>query len=190
MTPQDEYLREVRRGMLGMEPKVQGDILQELNGHIAESTAANGGNVSASLSAVGSPREIGRHYRQVYGYGIAYKVLFAAIAGVLAIPSVPVLAVGTESLFPLGLSLLFLIGAAGWILWVSVVAGSRAGLFAGTAGFSGRIAAFAAIAVTQAGATTTPGGLGLFVAVSVLFVVLGWIPGTAKKVWSGPQAEL
>src|SRR5207245_2527630 len=53
MTPPDEYLEQVRRAMSGMEPRVRDDILLELRSHIAESTAANGGNLNASLAAVG-----------------------------------------------------------------------------------------------------------------------------------------
>src|SRR2546427_4179752 len=133
MTPPEEYLEQVRRAMSGMEPRVRDDILRELRSHIAESTAANGGNVNASLAAVGSAEEVGRHYPELYRDGRPYKIFFAAIAFFLALPSVPVLAVGTESLFPYALSVLFLVIAAAWILWVSVAAGSRAGILAGSA---------------------------------------------------------
>ena len=190
MTTQGEYLEQVRRGMFGMASKVRDDILQELRGHIEESAAANGGNVSASLAGIGSPKEVGHHYRDIYGYGTEFKVLFVVVAGLLAILSVPILVVGTENLFPLSLSIVALIGTAVWILWVSAGAGSRAGVFAGLAGMAGRLAAFGVVAVTQSGATATPSGVGLFVAVSFLFVLLGWIPGTAKKAWSGPRGEL
>src|SRR5207245_771113 len=59
MTAPDEYLGQVRRAMAGMEPKVRDDILLELRSHIAESAAANGGNVNASLAAVGTPEDVG-----------------------------------------------------------------------------------------------------------------------------------
>ena len=190
MTPPDEYLEQVRRAMSGMEPGMRDDILRELRGHIAESTAANGGNVNASLAAVGSAGEVGRHYRELYGYGRSYKMLFAAIAFFLAFPSVPVLAVGTESLFPYALSIIFLVIAAVWILWVSVAAGSRAGILAGSAAMVSRFAAFGIAAVTLAGAETTATGLGLLITVSVMLVLLGWIPGTAKRAWSAPRAQL
>src|SRR6266566_22053 len=62
VTADDEYLGQVRRAMMGMSRPVRDDILRELRGHIAESTAANGGNVHASLGALGSPQEVGRHY--------------------------------------------------------------------------------------------------------------------------------
>src|SRR5206468_267446 len=127
MTPPDGYLEQVRRAMSGMEPGVRDDILRELRSHIAESTAANGGNVNASLAAVGSAEEVGRHYRELYGYGRAYKTRFAA---------------------------------------------------------------FGIAAITLVGAETTANGLGLLIVVSVMLVVLGWIPGTAKKAWSAPRAQL
>src|SRR5213593_3134683 len=190
MTPPDAYLEQVRRAMSGMEPGVRDDILRELRSHIAESTAANGGNVNASLAAVGSAEEVGRHYRELYGYGRAYKTLFAAIASFLAFLSVPVLAAGAESLFPYALSIVFLVIAAAWILWVSVAAGSRAGILAGFAAMVSRFAAFGIAAITLVGAETTANGLGLLIVVSVMLVVLGWIPGTAKKAWSAPRAQL
>ena len=190
MTPPDEYLEQVRRAMSGMEPRVRDDILLELRSHIAESAAANGGNMNASLLAVGSAEEVGRHYRELYGYGRSYKILFAAIAFFLAVPSVPVLAVGPESLFPYALSIVFLVITAVWILWVSAVAGSRAGLLAGITAMVSRFAAFGVAAVTLAGAETSETGLGLLIAISVMLVLLGWVPGTAKKAWSEPRAEL
>ncbi len=156
MTTDDEYLGQVRRAMIGMAGPVRDDILRELRGHIAESAAANGGNVHASLEALGSPREVGRRYREIYGYGTAFKIVFAAVAFLLAIPSVPVLVVGPETVFPFTLSIVFVIAAS----------------------------------LSESGAFTSAGGLGLFAAVSVMFVLLGWIPGTAKKAWSSPRAEL
>ena len=50
--------------------------------------------------------------------------------------------------------------------------------------------AFGVVALSESGAITSSGGLGLLIAVSFLSVLLGWIPGTAKKAWSGPRAEL
>src|SRR2546427_9999887 len=190
MTPPEEYLEQVRRAMSGMEPEVRDAILLELRSHIAESTAANGGNVNASLAAVGSPDDVGRRYRELYGFGRWYKVLFAIIAFVLAIPSVPVLAVGPESVSPYALSILFLAVVAAWILWVSVAAGSQAGVLAGVAAMISRFAAFGVVAATLAGAETSQAGLALLVSASVMLLVLGWIPGTAKRAWSAPRVEI
>src|SRR3989441_10212353 len=57
MTAPDEYLDEVRHAMAGMEPKVRGRILLELRRHLAQATAANGGDVHASLGAIGSAED-------------------------------------------------------------------------------------------------------------------------------------
>jgi uncharacterized membrane protein len=190
MTAPDEYLDEVRRAMAGMEPKVRNDILLELRSHIAESTAANGGNVNASLAAVGTPEDVGRRYRELYGFGRMYKIVFATIAFVLAIPSVPVLAVGSDSVSPYALSILFLVVVAAWTIWVSVAAGSQAGVLAGIAAMLSRFAAFGVVAAILPGAEITPFGLALLGFASVMLVLLGWIPGTAKKAWSAPRAEL
>src|SRR6266545_31166 len=190
MTPHDEYLDRVRRAMAGMDPAVRDDILRELGSHIAESMAANGGNADATISGLGSPTEVGRHYRAVYGYGRAFRSLFAVVAFLLAIPSIPVLITGDQGLFPFGLSVVFLGIVAAWVLWVSASAGARAGLIAGIAAFAGRLVAFGAVAATQAGGIATAGGIGLLAIASVMLVALGWLPGTAKKTWSGPRAEL
>ena len=94
MTAPDEYLAQVRRAMMGMDSSVREDILRELKSHLAESMAANGGNASASLASLGPPRQVGRHYRELYGYGRPYRMLLAVVAFLIAIPSVPVLIVG------------------------------------------------------------------------------------------------
>jgi len=56
MTADDDYLGQVRRAMIGMAGPVRDDILRELRGHIAESAAANGGNVRASLESLAAGR--------------------------------------------------------------------------------------------------------------------------------------
>ena len=190
MTAADAYLADVRRSMAGMDASIRDDILRELQGHIAESAAANGGNLEASLAALGPAHEVGRHYREVYGYGKGYRILFAAVAFLLAVFSVPVVIVGTDTSFPFALSLVFVVGTAMWILWVSVAAGSRAGMLTGAAGLAGRLITFAAVAATEPAAIVNPAGLGLLVAVSILFVFLGAIPGTAKQAWSAPKIDL
>src|SRR2546426_1528162 len=100
MTPPEEYLEQVRRAMSGMEPGVRDDILRELRGHIAESTAANGGNVNASLVAGGSAEDGGHHHPELYGDGRSYKIFFAPIAFFLPFPSPPLPSGWTERPVP------------------------------------------------------------------------------------------
>ena len=40
------------------------------------------------------------------------------------------------------------------------------------------------------GATVTGDGATLFMVTSATLVLLGWLPGTARKAWSGPKGNL
>ncbi len=190
MTSADEYLTEVRRSMAGMDPRVRDDILRELRSHVVEASAANGGDPTRAVAGMGAPREVGRSYRSLYGYGRGFQILFIAVAAILSVLSVPVLVSSDTGPFPSLLSLPVLAILLGWLLWVSVAAGARVGLFAGLVSFAVRILAVVAVDVTQIGASTVPGGLLFFVVSSALLVLVAWLPGTAKKVWAGPVAEL
>jgi len=189
MSP-EEYVREVRRSMVGMEPAVREDILREVLSHIADAAGANPSNPQAAIADLGPPAELGRRYRELYGYGRSFKVLFAAVAFLLAIPSVPVLGITEAGFYPYGLSLVALAALVGWTLWVSVAAGSRVGFLAGLAGMIARFAAVGVVVVTQPGAAPIDSGVALFVAASILLPILGWLPGTAKRTWSKPRADL
>lgn len=194
MTSVDEYLTGVRRSMAGMEVRVRDDILKELRSHVAEAAAANGGNVDAALARMGPAAQVGRGYRDVYGYGIAFQSLFAAVAAALAILTAPVLQGVQETLtgiayfIPNLLAVPALVALVAWLLWVSVRAGSRAGLVAGIAAGAARVLVVLALLTT--GAIFTPDGLAVLAISSALLVFVGWLPGTAKKAWSRPGAEL
>lgn len=189
MTDTEEYLARVRASMFGMEPQVREDILRELASHVSEA-AAQGGDAAGAFSGIGDPRQVGRAYRAVYGYGRIFVLLFAAVAFLLAIPSSPVIRVTEEFPVPNLLAIPCLVALAAWLLWVSVAAGSRAGLFAGIAAFLGRLVLEVVLIATPPNPAPSPAGLALFLASGVLLVLIGWLPGTAKKVWSAPAGNL
>lgn len=190
MTSVDAYLARVRRGMRGMDPRVREDILKELRSHLAESTAANGGNVGLAVAGMGEPGKVGREHKSLYGYGLAYKVAFLAVAVALAIPSVPVLGVTEEAIAPYSLSLPVLGALMAWLLWTGAKAGARVGLYGGIAACVARLVTFDALVLVQPGAFAVAGGLVLFIVASLALIPLAWIPGTARKAWRGPRAEL
>ena len=191
MTSVDGYLDQVRRRLGGMDPRVQRDIIQELRSHLADSTAANGGNVDAAIAGLGDPATVAKRYRDLYGYSAMYRALFAALAGLMGVFTIPALFATETTIFPLTLSIVFLIVEVAILMWVSVAAGNRAGLLAGIAGCVGRLVAFGAVFVAnRATSMVTPDGLALFLAVSVLLIVIGWLPGRARQVWGKPGAEL
>ena len=73
MTSIDGYLDEIRRGVRGMDPRIQQDIVRELQSHLTESVAENGGNVGAAVAGLGEAAAVARRYRDLYGYGPAYR---------------------------------------------------------------------------------------------------------------------
>ncbi len=190
MTPVDEYLAQVRSAMAGMEPGVRDDILLELRSHLSEAAASDGGDASRALAGMGPPLQVGREYRKVYGYGRLYKALFVSLAALLAVLSSPVLTVGPDGAVPNVLSLPSLIVLVVWLLWVSVAGGSRVGLEAGLAAFGIRVAVAGALAALNPGSTAELLGGVFFATSGVVLVLIGWLPGTAKKTWTRPGAEL
>ena len=187
----DAYLRQVQRGLGGMDPHVREDILKELRSHLADSLSANGGNVSAATDALGDPVSVARRYRELYGYSSSYRLLFYAVAGVVGILTVPVLVAVEESVFPYFLSSIFVASEFVFLIWISVMAGNRAGLLAGVWGVLGRMAGLGtAIAANRGSFLITADGLGVFLLVCLLFLFVGWIPGKARQAWQRPGAEL
>ncbi len=184
----DDYLGRVRRALAGMDRKVRDDIVRELGANLTESVRVNGGNVAAAIASLGPPAEVARPYREVYGYGRGYRAAFAVLAAILGIASLPVLLPGPEfgaaSIAPaIGLSVLIV-----FLLWVSVAAGARAGLVAGTAAAIARIGGFLVLNLPYQ--YYDRAGVTLLLVVSALLVLLGWLPGRAKKVWKAPEAAL
>lgn len=191
----DEYLAAVGAAMTGMDPQVRQDILAELRSHLADSAAEHGGDAARAVAAMGPAVRVGREYRSVYGYSRAYKALFAVFAALLAALTLPVLggstsAAGIPAYLPNLLAFPFLLLVIGWLLWVSVQAGSRAGLYAGLAALAGRMAVAVALLFASPGGIVTPDGAAVLVVSSVLLVLVGWLPGTAKRAWSRPSAQL
>jgi hypothetical protein len=191
----EDYLTQVRHAMAGMDPRVREDILRELRSHIAESAAANGGDVHRAVEAMGPAVRVGREYRSVYGYGRTSKIVFVLVAAFLAALTLPVLQGATSSsgnpyYIPNVISFPFLVLVILWLLWVSVQAGSRAGAIAGIGAFAARVAAALVLILAPSGGIVTLDGFVIFLLSSVLLVPLGWLPGTAKKAWSRPVAQL
>ncbi len=190
MTAVDDYLNAVRGSMLGMDARVRDDILRELQSHLTEAIAANGGDANRAMASLGSPVEVGREYRRVYGYGVTFRLAFVAAAALLALLSSPFLSVSPDGAVPNLLSLPLLLVLVAWLLWVSAAAGSRVGLYAGIAALVIRFLIAAALALAYPGASVEVLGGLTFAVSNVLLVFLGWLPGTAKKAWSRPSGEL
>jgi len=183
----DDYLGRVRRSLFGMDREVRDDVVAELRANLADSVRANGGSVDAALGAMGPPAEVARRYRSIYGYSAAYRVAFVAGATVLGFFTLPVIIPNPGVGFLLGPEIALVILVA-FLLWVSVAAGARVGLAAGTGAAAARIAGFTVLALT--GQSFDAAGVALLLAVAALLPILGWLPGRAKRAWTKPEALL
>lgn len=191
MTSVDAYLERVRRGLAGMDATVRTDILRELRSHLTDSVATNGGDVGAAVASLGDPALVAKRYRDLYGFGVPYRAGFVAIAGILSVLTVPSLFPVEDFLFPVLLPTIFLGAEVAFLIWVSVVAGNRAGLVAGVAGLVARLGAFGLTFTLQAAQPlVTIDGFALFAFVSILLPVIGWAPGRARRAWRGPAVDL
>lgn len=192
MTGIEAFLRDVDANLVGMDRAVREDIVRELRSHLADAVAAEGSGPATAIRDLGSPREVGRRYKDVYGYGRPFRALFTVVALLLAVPTLPVLgAFAADTQVPDLYAVPAVAVLAAFLIWVSVRAGSQAGLYAGLAAAGGRLGLLFLLAVLGSSSViATPDGLAAFAAVSTILVVLGWLPGEARKRWKPSGAEL
>ncbi len=89
VTSLDRYLGQVSRHLMGLSPKLRGDVLMELRSHILSQSEAEGAGVDAVIDKMGSPKDTARSYVQLYGYGIGMTTLVAVVSAVVAFLSLP-----------------------------------------------------------------------------------------------------
>jgi len=189
---EDAYLRAVSSRLTGMDSKVKSDIVRELRAHVADLVRANGGNVQAAMMGLEPPAEVAKRYKQLYGYGTPFKVLFLIIAAALAVPTLPVLQIrGEEVMLPVLISLIFLSVLIVLLIMVAVKAGRNVGLLSGLAACFTRLCIFGLLILAGGqDIVLESGGALLLVVVSILLVFIGLIPGEAKARWAGPKGEI
>lgn len=183
MTEMDIYLAQVARKLGGMDREVRDDILQELRSHITEAAAEAGGE-RAVLTSMEPPDAVAARYLGIYGYGRLYRSLFVAIAFLLAIPTLPLLVyagVGTNIAF--SATLLFLLLLVAYLMAVAVRAGAYVGLVAGIAGCAARFVSLAVFGATAGAIVPDANAWILFTVVSLLLIVVGYVPGRARERW-------
>lgn len=189
----DEYLAKVSRYLVGMDPKVKKDVIEELRSHILDLTQELGGDVDRAVSQMHSPREVATRYKEVYGYGRAFKALFVLFGCMMAILTLPVLPfLGEDITAPLWISVIFLIALALFLIWTSIKAGKFVGLAAGVGAFLFRTLLFSSILMTGMGVAFDSGaeGIALFFLVSITLMIIGYLPGRTKEKWQRGRIEL
>ncbi len=181
MTGMDAYLEQVRRRMVGMDPRVRQDILRELRSHLADAIADGGER--AVLSALEPPASVAARYKDVYGYGLPFQAMFVAAAMALAVLTVPILGLAEPLASIASVGLLTLL--VSYLLALAVKAGAVVGLAAGVAACIVRVGTVVTLQVIVALAPVTDArGWMLFAIASLLLIPIGYLPGRAKEKWT------
>ena len=179
------YLADVEKAMFGMDKKTKNGIISELRSHISDAIA-DGQSPENVIADLEDPKQIAKRYKDVYGYGLHFNLIFIALGVLLAITAVPRFPyVGEEPVFS-GLFALAIIvvGLAGYL------GGKNIGLAAGIAAFAARVISFFLVQSMSADEiiTRTDDQIAMILA-SVILIVAGWGMGKAKEKWQPDEDE-
>jgi uncharacterized membrane protein len=181
MSPTETYLKGVQSAMRGLDRRIREDVLRELKAHLADAVADGG--ESAVVANLEAPQAIARRYKVLYGYGRSFQSMFVIFAAVLGLLTIPIFSL-LEPLASL-VSLLALGALVTYLILAAMDAGSSVGLFAGVAACLVRIGTLAGAQIaTEIAPVTDARGWALFLGVSFLLVVLGYVPGRAREKWT------
>lgn len=185
----NRYLKNVKLWMFGMSRKTVKGIIQELQNHIVESAHAMGGpsTVDTVVSGMLPPRKMAKMYKQIYGYGMLFKVIFIIIIIFLSIWTVPIWEVANPNF---STNFVFLI-----LIFVLFFVGSKAGIrMALVAGFSAFITRFIILGLIAAIAgehgIIQGGAMFAFLLASALLILVAFLPeeqsrsGRREKHWN------
>lgn len=183
MTDADAYLAAVSRKLTGMDRAVRADILRELRSHLADA-AAEAGSEGAALASLEPPHTVAARYKAIYGYGRAYTAMFVTIAFVLAVPTLPLLMYAEVDVnVAFSATLLALALLVAYLMAVAVKAGASVGLAAGVAACASRFVSLAVFGATAGAVVPDANAWLLFIAVSLLLIPIGNVPGRAREKW-------
>jgi hypothetical protein len=183
MTQETEhYLSRVKLWMFSMPRKTKKGIIQELRSHIIESAQAAGGpEMEPSVIAeMDSPRRAAKMYKQIYGYGLPFRILFIFIVIFLSLLTIPVWEVANPN-FSTGFMFLLLILV---LFYVGSKAGKRMALGVGVSAMLTRFIVLGLIAGLFGEHGIIQGGGGfLFFLSSILLVPIAYLPARALEKW-------
>ena len=176
-----------------MAAKDKNNILKEIESHLYDKAESLGefseDNFYRATRDFGTPKEIAKHYKQLYGYSTIFIIILMVIALFVSFLSVPFSLPGINkdlvaiNNICLGLSTLFTLLLFIFIIYVGMNFGKWPGLFVGAAALFGRMV-MVSILVGLIGAqtgdisVTADGGLCFgFGIVSLFMPIVGFLAG-------------
>jgi hypothetical protein len=175
----DNYLKELNFYMLVVKRSKREEILNELRSHLLEKAQSFGDltaeNVSKALNELGSAKELASKYKELYGYSFMWIFGFAVFAGIIAVLTLPALEY---------ISVIFLLLAFLYIIYVSLVAGRKAGVVIGVVCGTSRVLILSLLLLLYPTIYTIQNSfvtISAFCFVSVIMTLLGYIPSYYKE---------
>lgn len=176
MTPIERYLRDLRLRILWLPANVRRSILDEVRSHLTESARRWGGGVMGMERAIfefGDVAEVARSYREVYEYGLSFKVVSCLLSLFLGLLSLP--------FRELAGSVVLLIAIL-YLVYIGLLAGKRVGVICGISADAGRAGLFLYYAIAYSDfAIYTSAELVLFVISLIILPFIGYLAGKAKE---------
>ncbi len=174
----EDYLSELSFHLITVCKAKRSSIIAELRSHIIDKAQSfgklNEENIVKAINELGSAREIAGKYKEIYGYSALWLGAFAIFSAFISVLTMPVLELISVIVLPL---------AFVYIIYVSLTAGAKSGLFIGTVCSVTRIVALGALLklYTTVYTIQSTGTLAGFLLVSVVMIVLGYLPGYYKQ---------
>ncbi len=182
MNSLDRYLSQVSRHLVGLPAKLRQDVLMELRTHIMAQVEAEGGEVSAVVERMGSPRVTARSYIQLYGYGVGLKVVAVIAAAALAFLTLPFSLGSPDFLGSVWMSNASLIILIFLLIGIGLKVGARAALAAGIGVSAARFAALGiAMALSLPGLSTEPVAILAFALTTIAIAFVGYLAAPREK---------
>lgn len=166
----DEYLKKVKFCLFGISSKEKEKILAELSADLTE--LANEKGFENAIKEFGNPKNLAMKYKRIYGYSKEFKAIFILIGVVLSFFTVPL-----ENCMEwiIGSSIILVI-AFTYLIYISINIGSNFGLLVGLFSGVARTFAFALMPFI-----IDILDIAVFLAVTLIMILAGFIPGYAMK---------
>ncbi len=178
----ERYLSKVKLWMFSMPRKAKKGIVEELRSHIAESAFAMGGPdmEGAVVSGMETPRKTAKMYKQIYGYGMPFKVIFVFFTIFLAIFTVPIWEVANPNFSTVFVYLILIL----FLFFVGSRAGRRMAL---TVGISACLTRFIILGLIVAAAgehaIIQGAGSASYTWSTLLLIPIAYLPARVIEKW-------
>lgn len=183
----ERYLSGVKLWMFSMPRKAKKGIVSELRAHIIDSANAQGGPamIEPIVARMESPRKTAKRYKQIYGYGLPFKILFVLITIFLSIWTLPVWEIVNPNFSTTFVFLILII----FLFFVGSRAGKRMALTVGIAALLTRFIILGLIAAALGeNAIIQGGGVFVFLLSSIFVIIVAYLPARTIEKWEAKRA--